>query len=342
VPHPTEFNEPVGGGRFMNQRTHPRTEIRWLPINSEVAMKLLARLSNAEPINDLRATVRRVEDAGVMGLSVGDHIIAGDVGRPDAFTLLAAVGAISDSLLLLTAFANVTVRPPVLTVRTIGDLAQIFGGGRVIAGFGCGWDADELRAIGQFLPPHASRIEVLRETLMLAADLYRSGSARAGSSLLSPNVHFEPIKPVPALAVGGGSLELLELGGQLADMVDLNAPARRRAGESWRAADARSRAEAQIDELRVAAGVVSRSAGAAGRLSPQLSLTLAKVEITDKPLAREAVETSPFILRGDRQQVVDRIAELEGQLGVAYLNIPWSQHGERLAHAWSSESGRTS
>jgi alkanesulfonate monooxygenase SsuD/methylene tetrahydromethanopterin reductase-like flavin-dependent oxidoreductase (luciferase family) len=301
-------------------------------------VELFARLSRTESASALRETVRRIEGSGCVGATVGDHVVASDRSRPDPFILLAGVGMLSDRLQLSTSFLNVSLRAPVLAIRAFIDLAIMFGGDRIVAGFGCGWDGDEMRRLALPLAPHAVRVRLLSETLKLATTLFHSGRAPYDCPLLSPEVRFNPLDPPPLLAVGGASPHVLAVAAELADVVDLNARLHRHAGETWRSADQRARAQLRLTELRTAAASVRRAASAAGRRSPpRLSLTLASIKLTPMPVFDDIAD-SPLHVRGDLPQAIAALDRLRQELGLAYLNLPWSLDGERLAAAWSAQA----
>lgn len=199
-------------------------------------MDVLVTVSDVGDVKKLRDDVRRWEGLGVAGVLLTDHLFvsgggprADAVRPPDPVVALAVAGALSRKLKIGTIVANVGLAHPALTLRHFAQMAALFGGERVLAGLGAGWNGEEFEALGLTMPPHAERMERLEETLRLARSLFTDGvatleGAGAGAGEL-------PLSPWPAVAprllVGGGSDRLLALAAAYADWVDLNGSSRR-------------------------------------------------------------------------------------------------------------------
>ena len=101
----------------------------------------------------LASKVREFEDMGVDGVLVPDHMFVspgeerdGLQGYVEPVTLLAAVGAISEKMVLGTIVSNFGIEEPALLCRRFAELAELYGGERVLLGMGAGWNAEEWRA----------------------------------------------------------------------------------------------------------------------------------------------------------------------------------------------------
>ena len=127
---------------------------------------------------NLRRQVARWEACGVGGVLITDHMFISQAGSDkgltreldrdspsplEPFTLLGSVGALSPSLELGTIVANVGLLHPIFVIRHFAQLASVFGGDRIIAGLGAGWNAEEFEAIGLEMPPHTLRLARLEE-----------------------------------------------------------------------------------------------------------------------------------------------------------------------------------
>ena len=183
----------------------------------------------------LREDVRRWEALGVTGVLITDHLFSASGGRraegpgpADPVVVLAAAGAMSETLTLGTIVANVSFAHPALTLRHFAQLAALFGGERVVAGLGAGWNRAEFEALGQAMPPFGDRADRLEETLRLARALFTGGHATIdGTSVTTRDLPLAPRPAVPPrLLIGGGSDRVLHLAGQYADWVDLNGSSR--------------------------------------------------------------------------------------------------------------------
>ena len=112
------------------------------------------------------ALARTAEDAGIEALFRSDHYTTGSghgvKGSLDAWTTLAALGAITERIRLGTLVSPVTFRHPSLLARAVVT-ADHASGGRVELGMGAGWMELEHRAYGFPFPPYGERVAMLAE-----------------------------------------------------------------------------------------------------------------------------------------------------------------------------------
>jgi alkanesulfonate monooxygenase SsuD/methylene tetrahydromethanopterin reductase-like flavin-dependent oxidoreductase (luciferase family) len=224
----------------------------------------------------LASKVREFEDMGVDGVLVPDHMFVspgeerdGLQGYVEPVTLLAAVGAISEKMVLGTIVSNFGIEEPALLCRRFAELAELYGGERVLLGMGAGWNAEEWRALGMKMPPHNERLGRLEEALAVARALFRDGVATLDGDYLK--LQGFPMSPWPArpprLMVGGGSDRLLGIAGRYADAVDLNGSSRRLAvgGPRPRDADMERRLTTTVADLERSVARVRAAAREVGR-----------------------------------------------------------------------------
>lgn len=208
---------------------------------------------------NIMALATRAEALGYDILGVADHVIAPVTtsvrypytadgvwpGAPtgecmDTLAMLAFLAGCTHRMKLLTSVLVVPHRHPVLTAKLIST-ADVLSDGRVIAGVGAGWMAEEFAALGT--PPFAERGAVTDEYIRAWKTLWtEERPAMAGKYAAFENVVFEPkpvTKPHPPIWVGGESGRSLRRVAELGDgwypvsnnaQVLLNTPDRLRAG----------------------------------------------------------------------------------------------------------------
>jgi alkanesulfonate monooxygenase SsuD/methylene tetrahydromethanopterin reductase-like flavin-dependent oxidoreductase (luciferase family) len=227
-------------------------------------------------LDTLRDQVRRYDEIGLDGVFVDDHLFFSRGGSrreasrgSEPFTRLAVAGTLSKRLILGTGVINLGFQHPALPLRQFLELASLFGGDRVVAGIGAGWNGEEFDALGMSFDPFARRMDRLEEAAGLFRTAFDAGSVDiAGEQIVTHELPMGPIlKPAPRLMLGGGSDRLLDIAGRYADLVDLNGSSRRLklGGEQPIFKDAIRRLTTTVADLETAAGEVRASAAAAGR-----------------------------------------------------------------------------
>lgn len=306
---------------------------------------MFVRLAASGDMAQVAESARALDDVGVDGVMVGDHVGAGR----DPLTLLAAVGAVSSRLRLGTMVANISLVHPALMIRRFAELATLFGGDRVVAGLGAGWAPGEFAALGGTMPSHEVRHQRLEETLRLARLLFTDGTATfLGSQVTAVGLPLAPVpKTQPEIMVGGGSVKLLQTAGRLADSVDLNAPGSRvRLGQSASPLLDRKRrlltTDSDLEEARV---IVRDAALAAGRepSAVRTSVCINELILCDKSdvaghekrLCNQAgiepitLASCPYVLVGAPDDLVRVIGDRVERIGLSRLVVragpalPW-------------------
>lgn len=306
---------------------------------------------------DLQSRVRRWESAGVAGILIPDHLFAADGGLlsgatvyPDPVPVLAAIGALSSRLKLGTFVLNVSLTHPALIARHFAQLAALFGGQRVIAGLGAGWNDAEFEALGVTMAPHAQRLDefaaAIRLTKSLLAGLAPEHAAPdAGpadgqdSDAIQPFLRLPSSAGVPKLLLGGGSDRFLRIAGALADWVDFNGSSRQqRIGRTRPSvADGVRRLMTTVSDLEQSSRQLAEVAAEAGRSPAEISrsvfldtidfCTSSEVgeredrlrAIRDAPDA--AVGECPYVLLGPDGRMREAIAERKERLGLSAVIV---------------------
>ena len=154
---------------------------------------------------------RRLEDAGADGVVVSDHVLIGprsdlypwgDFPFPpeapwlEPLTVLTAIAAATERLLLTTGILIVPLRPATLLAKTVATLDAL-APGRFELGAGTGWQAEEFEAQG--LDPSAKG-RLLTDTIAACRVLWRDAPA----SFESATVSFEEVWSEPRPTTPGG------------------------------------------------------------------------------------------------------------------------------------------
>ena len=145
-----------------------------------------------------------LEEAGAGGVVVSDHVLIGprtdlypwgDFPFPpeapwlEPLTVLTAIAAATERLVLTTGVLIVPLRPAPLLAKTIATL-DVLSRGRFVLGAGTGWQAEEFEAQG--LDP-AARGRLLTDTIAACRALWRDAPASFSSATSSfDHVWSEP------------------------------------------------------------------------------------------------------------------------------------------------------
>jgi F420-dependent oxidoreductase-like protein len=112
------------------------------------------------------ALARACEESGLEGLFRSDHYagLMGEEARDalDAWTQIAALGAITERIRLGTMVSPVTFRHPSLLAKAVATADHV-SGGRVELGMGAGWNVREHAGYGFRFPDLPERLELLEE-----------------------------------------------------------------------------------------------------------------------------------------------------------------------------------
>ena len=309
-------------------------------------------------LHELRERVPQLEAWGLTGAMVGDHLFvqAPDQTRPTArrpmepITVLATVASLSQRLHVGTIVSNLSFLHPALVLRQFAGLAALFGGERVLAGLGAGWNRQEFEAIGLEMPSFQSRMERLEESAHLARQLFDDGMASLeGSQVIARELPFSPLPAVPPrILLGGGSDRLLEIAGRYADVLDLNGSSRRSkvAGPDLLRADARRRLTTTVSDMEDSVVRVRTAARGAGRAEDAVTMSVligwlefcraSEVEgvyerlCRDNGLPPQSLDDCPYALIGEPAQMIDKLQERHQRFGLNMVIIAGSIDPQRF------------
>src|SRR5829696_7364200 len=186
------------------------------------------QMTAAKRWHELRAFAGRAETLGFDSLWIPDHLLfrwQGEAGPTqgvwEAWSMLAALAAITErvelgTLVLCTAFRN-----PALVAK-MADTVDEISGGRLILGLGAGYHEPEFAAFGY---PYDHRISRFEEALTIITTLQREGEIDfTGSYYQARDCELRPRGPRPSgppILVAGGvpaGPRMLRLGAERANL----------------------------------------------------------------------------------------------------------------------------
>ena len=125
--------------------------------------------------DEILSLARTAEEAGVEAFFRSDHYASfpGEGGLPttDAWTTLAGLARETSTIRLGVLVSPVTFRLPGSLAKVI-QTADEMSGGRIEAGFGAGWNADEHAQLGIGFPPIGERYDMLTEQMAIIHGLW--------------------------------------------------------------------------------------------------------------------------------------------------------------------------
>src|ERR687892_1075528 len=124
---------------------------------------------------EIRDAARTAEEAGLEAFFRSDHYASfpGGAGKPttDAWTTLAGLARETSAIRLGVLVSPVTFRIPGNLAKVI-QTADEMSGGRVEAGFGAGWNAEEHAQLGIPFPDIGDRFDLLEEQMAIIHGLW--------------------------------------------------------------------------------------------------------------------------------------------------------------------------
>lgn len=196
-------------------------------------MKLSVSVTNyswLEPLGERLARLARfLDDTAVDTLWVADHLLQADpfsrIEEPmlEAYTTLGYLAAVTSRIRLGTMVSAATFRAPALLIKAVTTVDAL-SGGRAWLGLGAGYNADEARALGLFLPDAAERFDRMTELLQLARQMWRGDETPFTGRYLRlerPVASPRPATPPRVLIGGTGKRRTLRLVAEYADACNL-------------------------------------------------------------------------------------------------------------------------
>ncbi|WP_029112834.1 TIGR03560 family F420-dependent LLM class oxidoreductase [Mycobacterium sp. URHB0044] len=184
-----------------------------------------------ETADRLAAIAHALDDSAVDTLWVPDHLLQADpassLDEPmlEAYTTLGFLAAATFRIRLGTMVTAATFRAPALLIKAVTTL-DVLSRGRAWLGIGAGYNADEARAMGLFLPDTAERFARMAELLRLARQMWAGDESPfhgTYSTLEHPVCRPRPVTtPGPPVLIGGtGERRTLRLVAEYGDACNL-------------------------------------------------------------------------------------------------------------------------
>jgi F420-dependent oxidoreductase-like protein len=198
-------------------------------------MKLSVSVTNyswADRLHDRLASLAGFLDGtAVDTLWVPDHLLQADpASRPDepmleAYTALGYLAATTSRIRLGTMVTAATFRAPALLIKAVTTL-DVLSAGRAWLGIGAGYNGDEARAMGLFLPGTAERFARMTDLLRLARHMWNGDETPFRGEYLDLEHPVGSPRPVttprpPVLIGGTGERRTLRLVAEYGDACNL-------------------------------------------------------------------------------------------------------------------------
>jgi F420-dependent oxidoreductase-like protein len=243
---------------------------------------------------DWVAIARACEEHGIADLFRSDHQLnlggRDDLGSLDAWTTLAALGAVTRTVRLGTLVTPATFRHPSTLAKAV-VVADHASGGRVSLGLGAGWHEREHTAYGYPFPPMRERMDRLEEQLEIIHGHWADGPFSFSGrhyELRDLDAQPKPVqRPHPPLLMGGAA-----------------GPRASRLAARW-ADEYNTTFPSSLDEIRERRERVAAACEAAGRDPIPFSVM------------------TGFVAGRDRAEFEARARRLAGEQGIGELPEGW-------------------
>ncbi|MFN8556306.1 MAG: TIGR03560 family F420-dependent LLM class oxidoreductase [Dehalococcoidia bacterium] len=277
------------------------------------------------------------ERLGFDSLWVCDHLYG--VPRPEipileAWTLLTALGAITERVELGTLVTPPGFRNPALLAKIVATLDRITNG-RVVPGLGAGWFRQEFVGYGFDFPDTRDRLGRLAE----AAELMTRAWSEPGLTFEGKHFHTDgltiappPVRRPPLLIGGSGEKVTMRIAARFADI--------------WNnLAGHQARLEHKVAVLREHCAAVGRDPDSI-RVSQQCMVLIVRTEDEVEPLLQRAEKLfgghmgdvrGPLAIAGTPDQVAERI-QRHIDLGCSHFIIEFFGRDTRAPAALFAET----
>jgi len=304
---------------------------------------------------ELEARLRQLEDLGVTGISIWDHLFVAATSQTDDWrdgevyihpaeplTGLALVAGINPRLEVHTAVVNSEWIHPALVLRQFAQIGATIGGSRVTAGLGMGWNNEEFDALGLTKPKFADRSLRLRDAMRVARQLYDTGCADFEGDYFS--VRRLPLIPTPdaspRLLIAGASEVVCETAGKYADVLNLyghpkyglqhgKTSAQLHSVDTYRRIN--MKVEDAVERMQLAESY-AQEVGRGGHLTASVHVMYSlygrssETDELERRICRDYAHVdhqdladNPYILKGEPRQIADALQERQERFQLSEL-----------------------
>ncbi len=284
----------------------------------------------------LRDLARRLEGEGFSSLLVADHY-----GNPMACGVVQMAAATATTTLRVGSYVyDNDFRHPALLAKEAATI-DVLSGGRLEVGIGAGWAKDEYDAVGLPFDAGPVRVSRLEESLDILTALW------AGGEVTYQGTHYRidglPGMPLPIqrplpLLIGGGGPRMLRLAAQRASIVGL-VPRSLPEGGLDPDEFGEEPFDARIASLDLAIAEAGRSDDPPERSVLVFHTYRSSADGPDLGWVRPDLRArSPYVLIGDRGQIVETLQARRERWGVSYI-VCYERDLERMLPVARSLSG---
>lgn len=173
----------------------------------------LPEIERVVPWPEYAEMARLAEDVGFASLWLGDHLLYdrpdGPMGPWECWTMLAAIAAVTDRVLLGPLVSPTAFRGPAMLAKMAGTVDEI-SNGRLVLGLGSGWNRREFEAYDAAFDKRVSRFE---EAFAIITGLIRHGSVDfVGEYHSAPNTRLvPPARPDMPIMIGSTGQRMLRI-----------------------------------------------------------------------------------------------------------------------------------
>jgi probable F420-dependent oxidoreductase len=246
---------------------------------------------------EYRAMAIAAEEVGFDGIYVGDHLLYRGDGRPErgpweAWTLLAALAAVTERVELGPLVACVGFHPPAVLAKMAATLTEL-SDGRFVLGLGAGWNEEEFRAFGI---PFDRRVARFAEAFAIVEPLLRGERITLHGEFhaVDDAVQLPPARHRTPLMIGSNGPRMLRIALPRVD-----------AWNTWYE-DYGNTAEG----FAALNATITAAAEDAGRTPEEIARSACAFVVLDRGARERPVTGTAPPLEGTPQAIADRIREL--------------------------------
>jgi F420-dependent oxidoreductase-like protein len=207
-----------------------------------------------------------IEDSGYDSIWVYDHFhthpVVSQESTFDAWTLMAALAAVTTRARLGQMCTCALYRPPSLLAKMAANI-DVISAGRLDVGIGAGWSKGEFEAYGYRFPPARERLDMLEEAVQVLIAMWTEDEAgfegehyTVGGAINRPRPIQDPYPPL--WIAGGGEKRTLRIVAEYGDFANF--------GDN-------------IEEFRHKSGVLATHCEAVGRPYEEIGRTSHRMSV---------------------------------------------------------------